>query len=89
MTTNAMKKAAGAINTNGPHDHTNDLDFATGKRPGKAIATLIAELAIAGYCVHPLADGGYFVTRGDMSARHCADFTELQSFARQKGGAHD
>ncbi len=89
MTTNTMQKAAGAINTNGPHDHTNDLDFATGKRPSKAVATQISELAIAGYCVHTLTNGGYIVTSWGMAARHCADFTDLQSFAHKLGVPHD
>lgn len=29
MTTNIMKKAAGASNTNGPHTDTNDVNFLT------------------------------------------------------------
>jgi len=29
MTTNIMKKAAGAINSNGPHTDTNSIDFIT------------------------------------------------------------
>lgn len=82
--TNTMQKAAGAINTNGPHNHTNDLDFATGERPGKAIATQIAQLAIAGHAVHQLADGGYWVCKYGYT-HHAKDFEALQAFARKLG----
>ena len=87
MTTN--EKAPGAINTEGlATDTTNDLNFATGQRHSKAIATQIAEFAIAGHAVHQLADGGFSVTRWDL-ARRCADFGDLQSLARQMGVSHD
>ena len=85
--TNTMQKAAGAINTNGPHIHTNDLDFATGERPGKAIATQIAQLAIAGHAVHQLTDGGYWVCKYGYT-HHAKDFAALQAFARKLGVTH-
>ena len=54
------EKAPGAINTEGlTTDTTNDLNFATGARAGKAIAAQVAELAIRGHAVHPLKDGGF------------------------------
>ena len=59
------EKAPGAINTEGlTTDSTNDLNFATGTRHSKAIATQFAELAIRGHAVHQLKDGGYQRQRG-------------------------
>jgi hypothetical protein len=86
MTTN--EKAPGACDSKGLTTDTNDLNFATGQRRSKAIATQIAEFAMAGHAVHQLVNGGYSVTRWDL-ARHCADFAELQSLARQMGVSHD
>jgi hypothetical protein len=83
MTTNTTQKAAGAINTNGLHTDTNDLDF-TGERPSKAIATQVAQLAIAGHVVHKGQSGDYLVCKYGMS-RYCQDFAELQAFALQLG----
>jgi hypothetical protein len=78
-------KAPGAINTEGlSTDITNDLDFATGARPSKAIATQVAQLAIAGHTVHKGQSGDYLVSKYGMS-RYCQDFAELQAFARQLG----
>ena len=82
--TNTLKKAAGAINTNGPHIYTNDLDFAIGERPGKAMATQIAQLAIAGHAVHELNDGGYWVCKYGYT-HHAKNFEALQAFARKLG----
>ena len=59
-TATTNEKAPGAINTEGlTTDTTNDLNFATGTRHSKAIATQVAELAIRGHAVHQLKDGGY------------------------------
>ena len=78
-------KTAGAINTEGLEtDTTNDLNFATGTRHSKAIATQIAELAIAGHAVHTLANGGYLVCKYGQTF-HAADFAELQGFAHRLG----
>jgi hypothetical protein len=79
------QKAPGAINTEGlTTDTTNDLNFATGTRHSKAIATQIAELAIAGHTVHALANGGYLVCKYGHTF-HADDFAELQAFARRLG----
>jgi hypothetical protein len=51
---------------------------------GKAIATQLAELAIAGHVVHMLIDGDYLVCKYGMT-RYCKNFAELQAFARQLG----
>ena len=63
---------------------TNDLDYATGQRPSKAIATQIAELALAGHTVHKLQSGGYLICKWNYSY-HAQDFQALQAFARQLG----
>ena len=62
----------------------NDLDFATGTRPGKAEATQIAQLALAGHAVHKGKCGDYMVCNYGMS-RYCQDFDALQAFARKLG----
>ena len=63
---------------------TNDLDFPTGQRPSKAVATLTAQLALAGHTVHKLQSGGYLVCKWNCSY-HAKDFKALQAFARQLG----
>ena len=79
------EKAPGAINTEGlTTDTTNDLNFATGTRHSKVVATQVAELAIRGHAVHELKDGGFLVCRYGHTF-HAADFTELQAFARRLG----
>ena len=65
-------------------DTTNDLNFTTGTRPGKAEATQILELALAGHAVHKGRSGDYMVCKYGMS-RHCLDFGDLQAFARKLG----
>ena len=56
MTRPTNEKAPGAINTEGlTTDTTNDLNFATGARPGKAVAAQVAQLAIRGHAVHQSA----------------------------------
>lgn len=65
-------------------DTTNDLNFATGARNLKAIATQVAELAIRGHAVHQLKDGGFLVCKyGHIF--HAIDFADLQAFARRLG----
>ena len=93
MTTNTKQKAAGATNTNGLHTDTNDADFATGDHLGqalddKAVATLIARLALAGHVVHKLADGGFLVSKYGYT-HHAKDFEALQSFAKKLGVIHE
>ena len=79
------EKAPGAINTEGlTTDTTNDLNFATGTRHSKAIATQVAEPAIRGHAVHQLKDGGFLVCKYGHTF-HAIDFVELQAFARRLG----
>ena len=80
-----QQKAPGAINTEGLEtDTTNDLNFPTGTRHSKAIATQVAELAIRGHAVHQLKDGGFLVCKYGHTF-HANDFAELQAFARRLG----
>ena len=78
-------KAPGAINTEGLEtDTTNDLNFAIGDRPRKAVVTLIAEFAMHGCAVHQLQDGGFFVCNHGQS-KYSPDFNALQMFACKVG----
>lgn len=63
---------------------TNDLNFATGQRPSKAIATQIAELALAGHTVHKLQCGDFLVSKWGY-IHHANDFEALQAFAKKLG----
>ena len=65
-------------------DTTNDLNFATGTRHSKAIATQVAELAIRGHAVHQLKEGGFLVCKYGHTL-HAINFVELQAFARRLG----
>ena len=87
--TNTIKKAVGAINTNGLHTDTNGANFLTDgaiqqAHDGNAIANQIARLALAGHTVHTGGTGDFLVSKYGMT-RHCNDFAELQVFARQLG----
>ena len=83
--TTSNQKASGAINTEGlDTDTTNDLNFATGSRHSKAIATQVAQLAIRGHAVHQLKDNGFLVCKYGHTF-HANDFAELQAFARRLG----
>lgn len=82
MTTN--EKAPGACNTEGLTTQTTDLNFATDARHGKALSTLIAQLAMRGHAVHQLKDGGFMVCKYGHT-HHAPDFDALQAFARRLG----
>lgn len=74
------------VSSTGPFENhtTNDLNFATGTRHSKAIATQVAQLAIRGHAVHQLKDGGFLVCKYGHTF-HAIDFVELQAFARRLG----
>ena len=59
---------------------TNDLNFATGTRRIKAIATQIEGFEKRGLAVHRLEDGGFSVFKYEQ-VFHANDFEELQAFA--------
>ena len=87
--TTTMQKAAGASNTNGLHTDTTGANFRTDgainqAHDGKAIATQLAHLTIAGHHVHQGGAGDYSVCKYGMT-RYCKDFAELQDFAKQLG----
>ena len=85
MTHQTNRKAPGACDSEGLDTNTtNDLNFATGTRHGKAEATQIAQLALAGHAVHKGKSSDYLVCKYGLS-RYCQDFEELQLFARKLG----
>ena len=53
----------------------------------KRLATVTAQLTLAGHAVHHL-ERGYLVTRWGMT-RVCPDLGALVAFARQVGGRND
>ena len=76
--------AAGLIAKEG----TENTDIvAPAESDGKALATLKAQLAIAGHAVHELTGGGFVVvaTRWAGLCRECPDVRSLAVFARQIG----
>ncbi len=82
---NISEKAPGACDSEGlDNTTTNVVEFPTGTRQGKAEATQIAELALAGHVVHKGRSGDYLVCKYGLT-RHCKDFDELQLFARKLG----
>ena len=95
MTHTTTKKAADATNANGLHTNTTGADFLTGAAieqsilqasRGKAIATEIALLAMAGHSVHKGSSGDFTVCKYGM-AKYCQDFAELQAFSRRVGAS--
>lgn len=89
MINTTTQKAADATNANGLHTNTTSIDFLTAaaieQAPnGKAIATEIARLALAGHAVHKGNCGDFTVCKYGM-AKYCQDFTELQAFSRKFG----
>lgn len=51
---------------------------------GRAIATLSARLALAGFAMHRLDSGGFLVCRWGLT-KHCPDTRALAGFAHQVG----
>jgi len=93
MTTNTQQKAPGACDSKGLHTDTNASYFASHgpiqQAPdGKAIATQIARLALAGHHVIKGTHGDYSVCKFGL-CKYCADFESLVAFARQVGARHD
>ena len=78
-------KAPGACNTEGLDTcTTNDLNFATAQHQRKAIATQIAELALAGHAVHELRSGDFLVCKYGHT-HYAQNLEALQAFARRLG----
>lgn len=80
-----MHQAPSASGTRDLENHShNVVDFPTAHGAGKAIATQIAKLALAGHAVHKGQRGDFIVCKYGLS-RYCQDFAELEAFARQLG----
>ena len=89
--TTTKEKAPGTCDSKGlVTDTTNDLDFPTGQREGKAFATLAARFALAGHTLtrsNP-ADGAvmYYAGRWGLS-RTLHDLDAATQFLKQIGVA--
>jgi len=89
-----IEKAPRAVNSEGLHiNNTNSADFASHgpiqqAHDGKAVATAIASLALAGHHVIKGTHGDFTVCRFGLT-RYCADFAALVAFARQVGVNHE
>lgn len=89
MIRTTTQKAADATNANGLHTNTTSIDFLTAAAleqapSGKAIATEIARLALAGHAIHKGSAGDFTVCKYGI-AKYCQDFAELQAFSRKLG----
>jgi hypothetical protein len=83
------QKTARATNSSGLHINLTGTDFRTDGANhqaghGKAIATQLVRLALAGHIVHKGSAGDYTVCKYGMT-RYCKDFAELQAFSRKLG----
>ena len=88
--TTIHEKAHGCDPVGFQNDTTNDLNFPTGQREGKAFATLAARFALAGHTLtrsNP-ADGAviYYAGRWGLS-RALANLDAAAQFLTQIGGA--
>jgi hypothetical protein len=93
MHTDTQQKAPGACDSKGLHTDTNASYFASHRAiqkatDGKAIATQIARLALAGHTVHKGIHGDFTVCKYGLT-RYCANFAELAAFPRQLGVNHE
>jgi hypothetical protein len=87
--TTTIEKAPRACDSKGLHTDTNGANFRTDgainqAHDGKAIASQLARLALAGHTVHKGGAGDFTVCKYGMT-RYCKDFAELQDFAKQLG----
>ena len=87
--TTTHEKAHGCDPVSFQNDTTNDLNFPTGQREGKAFATLAARFALAGHTLtrsNP-ADGAvlYYAGRWGLS-RALQDLEAAAQFLTQIGG---
>jgi len=88
----AHEKAAGMLDTSEAAQEIarsefttkNDLDYPTGQRPDqKRLATITAQMAMAGHTVHKI-ESGFLVCRWGMT-KVCPDLAALVGFSRQIG----
>jgi len=83
------QNAPDVFSANGLQVNTTDTSPPNGESSehatsGKAIATEIARLALAGHAVHKGSEGDFTVCKYGLSM-YCEDFTELQAFSRRLG----
>lgn len=89
MITTTQQNAPDVFSANGLQANTTNTSPLTGAAiehaaSGKAIATEIARLALAGHAVHKGREGDFTVCKYGLS-KYCEDFTELQAFSRKLG----
>ena len=86
-TINSGSEKATGVQPDGSSNHTtNNLDYPTGHRPGKASAGLKAQFARAGHLVLEGGNDDYVVVKTDRCmSRHCRDYAALIGFGRQLG----
>jgi hypothetical protein len=77
-------RLAGAEGIRG-QEQNDSPDFDSSDAQRKTLVTLTAKLAIAGYSLYPLGDGGYLACRWGQS-RAIADLYGVQRFLRQVAG---
>ena len=78
-------KAPGTYDSKGlTTDTNNTVNSASEVRNSKALSTLLAQLALRGYAVHQLRDGGYLVSNHRYSYR-AGNFASLRDFAQILG----
>jgi hypothetical protein len=80
---NLTKDETPSVRGKGFQENTNGFEFTPEQ---KRLATIIAQMVMAGHQVHRL-EHGFLVTRWGMS-RHCPDLGSLAGFARQIGACH-
>ena len=89
MTTTTHEKAHGCDPVGFQNDTTNELNFPTAEREGKAFARLAANFALAGHCLHRTdsKDGPvcYYAQRWGL-VRHLPTLDAAQRFLMQIGG---
>lgn len=78
------RKAPALTKTQGAFQNINYVNSLTAGTEGKALATQIVQLALAGHVVHKGRSGDFLACKYGMS-RYCQDFAELQAFSRKLG----
>lgn len=84
----SKEKAAGMLDTSATADTKQSQPIiAASNEQGndeKAVATLIACFALAGFAVHRLSCGGFLVAKWNLT-KHCPDVRALAGFAELVG----